>query len=344
MQSMGQAKPAVGIIFDSDMGETIDTALALGMLFGFDGKNEARVAALSVSKSNLKAAAFCDAVRSFYASATNPRFRGFFRGLPIGLAMDGLMPDDTPLLTEPLSKVNTEGAPAYEHSIRSVNDTSEVDALIRNALTAQHDENAIVVLSGPATNLVKALELRGVKDLIAQKVRLLSVAGGAFPDGGPECHVKTDIAAAKKLFAEWPTPIVAAGHEVGDSLLYPASSIERDFAWAPTHPIVDAYRAHQPMPYDAPTSAMAAVLQAVRPKENYFTLSDPGVISVRDDGRTQFTPSPAGKHRYLIVDPAQRDRIVKTYTELASAKPVPRQPRFRIQQEEQQQQQQQQPK
>ena len=80
------------------------------------------------------------------------------------------------------------------------------------------------------------------------------------------------------------------------------------------------------MPYDAGTWDMTSVLYAVRPKEGYFKLSEPGTINVLDDGRTRFTTSPGGKHRYLILDPAQKERIIKTYTEIASAKPVPRQP------------------
>ena len=246
------------------------------------------------------------------------------------------MDEDTPMLTVPLAKRNAEGAPVYDHGIHKLNDTAEVAALIRNAFTAQYDQNAIVVLAGPATNLVKVLDLPGARDLIAHKVRFLSLVGGAYPDGQPEFNIKTDIPAAKKLFAEWPTPIVAAGREVGEGLLFPASSIEKDFAWSPAHPVVDAYRAYKPMPYDAPTLDMAAVLYAVRPQEGYFKLSSPGTIGVLDDGRTKFTPSPEGKHRYLIPDPAQRERIVKTYTEIASAKPVQRAPRFRRKQEEQQ--------
>src|SRR5262249_19740846 len=149
----------------------------------------------------------------------------------------------------------------------------------------------------------------------------------------PEFNIKTDIPAAKKLFAEWPTPIVASGYEVGKDLLYPASSIEKDFAWSQAHPIVDAYRAYKAMPYDAPTWDLTSVLYAVRPQEGYFKVSEPGTISVLDDGRTKFTPSPDGKHRYLISDPAQKERIVKTFTEIVSAKPVPKQFRFRTQED-----------
>jgi inosine-uridine nucleoside N-ribohydrolase len=344
MQFFGPAKPPVGIIFDSDFGNRIDTALALSLLYGLDGKNEARVVSISLSKSNLKAAAFCEVVGRFYSGAVSGAFNAVGRTLPMGLAVDGKMPEDSPLFTAPLARMNDKGEPVYQHGIHKLTDTAEVSAVIRNAFTSQHDQNAIVVLAGPATNLVRALALPGVKDLVARKVRFLSVMAGSYPDGGPEPHVKADIAAAKTLFAEWPTPIVAAGHEVGSQLLYPAESIEKDFAWSPAHPVVDAYRASKPMPYDAPTWDMAAVLYAVRSKEDYFQLSAPGTIQVLDDGRTAFTPSAQGKHRYLTVDPAQKERIIKTYTEVASAKPVIRQPRFRRQEQKKEEQQKQEAK
>jgi hypothetical protein len=44
------------------------------------------------------------------------------------------------------------------------------------------------------------------------------------------------------------------------------------------------------------------------------------------------------------LDPEQKERVIKTYIEIAGAKPVPRQPRFRRQQQQQQQQQTQPPK
>lgn len=343
MQFPGQGKPAVGIIFDSDMGNSIDDALALALLYGFDGKREVRVVSVSVSKSNLKSAALCEAIGRFYAGAVSGAFFAFGRTLPVGFSTDGMMPEDTPMLTEPLAKKNAEGAPVYDHGIHDLNDTAEPAALIRNAFTAQHDQNAIVVLAGPATNFAKLLDLPGVKELIARKVRFLSVVGGTFPSGLPEFNIKTDIAAAKKLFAEWPAPIVASGHEVGAALLFPAASLEKDFAWSPAHPVVDAYRAYKPMPYDAPTWDMTAVLYAARPEAGCFKLSEPGTITVLDDGSTKFTPSAEGKHRYLILDSEQKERVIQTFIEIASAKPVPRQPRRRPQQEQQQQQQQQKP-
>jgi len=304
MQFPGPVTPSPGIIFDSAM-DKIDDALALAMLHGFAGRKEARIAAIGISRADLKAAQFCDAVRIFYDGA------GFARGLAVGLGR-GRSSAAAAMLRPPI----------HDTAVNSIHDTGEVTTVIRNALTAQYDLNAAAVLSGPATDLAKLLDVYGARDLIAQKVKLLSVAAGAFPDGPPEANIQTDIAAARRLFAEWPTPIVAAGYEIGTALPFPAASVDTDFAWSVSHPIADAYRAYRPMPYDAPSWAMAALLYAVRPRENYFRLSEPGVITVRDDGRTQFAASATGRHRCLILDPDQKERIIRTYTEIASARPV----------------------
>jgi hypothetical protein len=80
----------------------------------------------------------------------------------------------------------------------------------------------------------------------------------------------------------------------------------------------------KPMPYDAPASALAAVLYAVHPDAGHFKLSEPGTISVQDDGRTRFAPAANGKHRYLIVDPARKDQVISTYTALVSQPPAQR--------------------
>ena len=133
----------------------------------------------------------------------------------------------------------------------------------------------------------------------------------------PEKPAPIYVATAGPVTAKWTG-------ENCDGFITPGASIEKDFAWSPVHPVVDAYRANQAMPYDAPASALAATLYAVKPDEPYFKLSDPGTITVLDDGRTKFTPAADGKHRYLMVDPAQKEQIVALYTALVSAQPAPR--------------------
>jgi len=314
LQFPGQAKPPVGIIFDSDLGNRIESALALALLYGFDGKNEIRMVSVSTSKDNLSSAAFGEIISHFYTGSSP-----FLRTLPVGMSADGKFKEDTPMLEAVLSR-------QYAISIHKLNDTAEVAPLIRNAFTAQHDQNAIVVLAGPATDLVRVLELQGARDWAERKVKFLSICGTSLG---------ADPAAAKKLFAEWPTPIYVTAPDIGEKVLFPAASIEKDFAWSNVHPVVDAYRGNKPMPYDAPTGDMAAALYAARPQETYFKVSDPGTFSVTDNGRVQFGASAKGNQHLLQFDPAQAERIVKVYTEVASAKPVPKVPRFRQQQQQQ---------
>jgi hypothetical protein len=330
----GQVRPPIGVAFDGDFGTRIDAMLGVAMLNGLTAKTEARRISLSVSRPSLVSAQLADVVAAFY----RPRPAGgggvgaISEGM-IGMPGGGAAADDSPVLAATLTKKTPEGTPAYSSTITSLINTAESGILIRNLLLAQHDGNAAIVLAGPATGVVRILGLYRSGPQITAKCKHLVIAAGSFPSGPPEASIKNDVAAARRLFAEWPTPIVAVGSEVGDALPYPGSSIDKDFAWSPVHPIVDAYRAFKPMPYDAPASALAAVLYAVHPDEGFFKVSEPGTISVLDDGRTRFTPSADGTHRYLIVDPAQKERITTLYTTMVSAAPAPRPGRGRGAQE-----------
>src|SRR5215471_8008225 len=168
MQIYGMGKPSVGVVYDASFGNSIDSALALALLYGLQGKNESRVVSVTVSKSSLNAAIFANIVVRFYTGEPNP-----FSGLtPIGLSLSGKMPNDTPIITSVISK------PDYARDVTKLNDTADPVATIRNALTAQHDQNALVVLAGPATNLAGVLALPGFKPVIKAKVRRLVIAGG----------------------------------------------------------------------------------------------------------------------------------------------------------------------
>jgi hypothetical protein len=94
----------------------------------------------------------------------------------------------------------------------------------------------------------------------------------------------------------------------------------------PNHPLIAAYRAYRagrdPEPAGVPSQAVLAALYAANPAANYFTMSQPGTIDVSDDGRTRFKESPNGNHRYLIVDPAQKETITKAFIALATARPA----------------------
>jgi hypothetical protein len=331
MQGRGTVKPPTGITFDSDLGNNIDSLLTLGFLQSASGKGETRVVSVSISKACLKSAQVTEAITKFYAGPPPAGGRGFGGGSPvggnpemIGLADNGKWANSTPIMDAVLTKKGADGKPAYPWLISSLLDTADPGITMRNILLAQFDENAVALLDGPCTDMVGLMDLYGARPQITAKVKYLVAAVGAYPGGSADPNIKNDIASARKMFAEWPTPIIAVGREVGEALPYPGASIEKDFSWAPSHPIVDAYRAFKPMPYDAPSPGLAAALYVVHPDDGYFKLSEPGTITVLDDGQTKFTPGAGGKHRYLIAEPAQKEKAIQMYTETISAKPVPK--------------------
>src|SRR4051794_36798535 len=126
MQFQGQGKPPIGVVFDSDFGNGIDDVLALAMLYGFEGKGEARLISTSTTKSSLRAAAFCDALAKFYSGpppqAGSPGFAFQRPAPPIGMADTGKMSDDTPVLKAVLEKKTPDGKPVYPQSIQKMND------------------------------------------------------------------------------------------------------------------------------------------------------------------------------------------------------------------------------
>jgi len=312
MQFSGGGKQPVGLVYHTSM-DRPDAALALALMFGYEGKREARVFAIGVAGSGLGAAEFVDTVAYFYARGNLSNSNRF---LPVGLAADGPLPADPAIVKLALERRNDKGEPAYKRGVRRVSDTSEMAAMTRNAVTGIQDGNAVIVLSGPATQLARCLSLPGTRTLMAAKVRTLVIA-----DATPA----PDIPALRRVLVDWPGEIVLAGREIGDSLPFPGSSIQKDFAWAPEHPVVDAYRAFKSEPYDVPGWDLAAVFYAIHPELNLFDLSDPGTLQVSDEGRLTITPSPEGKHRALRLNPANREKLLQAYVEVASAKPVERQ-------------------
>ena len=311
--------PVTGVVYNTTMSRP-DAALSLALLWGLEGKREARVASIAVTENSLGAAMFADVVFRFYQLGPIPNTN---RMLAVGLAADKPLPPDPTPVKAVLGRVNEKGEPVYKRGVRRISDTSEVTALMRNSLTYFQDGKAVVVLSAPATYLARVLDYSGTKDLIKAKVRTLVIS---------EC--RQDVPAMKRILAEWPTPIVFCGRDVGEALPYPGSSIDEDFAWTPSHPVADFYRAAKTMPYDTPAQDLAAIYYAAKPDSGLLALSDAGTLEVLDDGRLRFSNTADGKHKRIVVDPAKRDELLTTLRQIISAKPVPPPPRRRFTPEE----------
>jgi inosine-uridine nucleoside N-ribohydrolase len=314
-----QSAAPLRVIFDTDMGNDVDDALALAILHAFENRGEAKLLAVTITKDNSRVAPFINLVNTFYGRP----------GIPIGVVRNGKTPQDSPMISIPLGRKRPDGTPLYPHKLADGAQAPEAVGLLRKLLAAEADGSVTLVQVGFFTNFARLLTsppdaaspLAG-RDLVARKVRLLVVMAGQFPDGPPEYNVKTDLPSARQVFGEWPTPIVASGFEIGNALLFPARSIENDFRYVPNHPIADAYRCYQKMPYDRPTWDLTAVLYAIRSDRGYFSLSEPGVIRVDEQGRTKFEAVAGGRHRHLVLAEGQRPRTLEAMILLASQPPA----------------------
>ena len=313
--------PGVPLIFDTDIGNDIDDALALGVIHALQSRHECRLLAVTINKDEASCAPFVDLVNTFYG-------RG---DIPIGVLRGGQTPEPS-RYPRPVVEATDDGAARYHHDLSSGRDAPEAVNLLRATLSKQPDASVVIVAVGFSTNLARLLEslgdehsdLAGV-ELVARKCRLLSMMAGNFraADHQPEYNIATDIPAARAVFARWPTPIVLSGFEIGEAVLFPARSIESDFAYVAHHPLVEAYRAYGQMPYDRPTWDLTSVLYAVRPERGYFGLSAPGTVEADEKGMTQFKPRPDGRHRHLTLDAHQAERTREALIQLASQPPSP---------------------
>ncbi len=309
----------INIIFDTDMGNDVDDALALAMLHTFQSRHEVHLLAVTITKDNKWAAPYVDLVNTFYGRPE----------IPIGTVRNGKTTDSNPMIRVPSERRRADGRFVYPHRILDGAEAPDAVSLLRRTLAAQSDGSVVIIQVGFSTNLARLLETKpdsaspqNGPTLVSRKVRLLSVMAGNFANGQPEFNLAQDVPSAVNLFQQWPTPIVVSGFEIGDAMPIPASRIEHDFSYVENHPVADAYRAYMKMPYDRPTWDLTAVLYAVRPDDGYFSISSPGTITVLPDGSARFDLSAGGNHRYLVLSDEQRVRTLEAMILLASQPPV----------------------
>lgn len=320
-----EAARPVPLIFDTDIGNDVDDVLALGMIHALQSRGECKLLAVTITKDNEMAAAFTDAVNTFYGRDN----------VPIGVCRSGVTPE--------LGKFNSLAAQMdgeklrYPHDLRSGDAAPDAVTVLRQQLAGADDGTVVIAQVGFSSNLAKLLTSApddisplGGRELIQKKVRLLSMMAGAFTQirgrtgdfyDHKEYNIIKDIPAAKSLASRWPSPIVWSGFEIGIALPYPHESIEQDFAYAAHHPLAEAYVAYNPPPHDRPTWDLTSVLQAIRPGRGYFGLSPEGRVTVADDGLTTFVEDAGGKHRYLTMTEPQKIRVTEVLVALASEPP-----------------------
>lgn len=312
----------VRFVFDTDLGNDVDDAMALAVIHALQDRSECEILAITTTKDNPYVVPMIDVLNTFYGR----------RDIPIAVVKNGTTKEDGKYNRQVLELKDGDGKPLYPRTFTPEDTKTLPDAVpfLRQLLAGEPDNSVVLVQVGFFTNFARLLDtpaddispLTG-KELIARKVKFLSLMAGAFnePPGFKEYNVQCDIPSAQKLIAEWPTEMVFSGHEIGRLVQHPSASMKEDYGYVKHHPLQDAYRFYRGLDHSQPTYDLTSVLYAVRPHRGYFDLSPPGTVTVQDDGQTIFTPGANGKHRYMLVSPVQIAKVQEAFVQLCSEPP-----------------------
>ena len=176
-----------GAFFDSDF-STIDSALAISLLYGMQGKSDCRVAIITVSRPNLAVTGFVDALERFYHGPAG----NFAQVPPIGMNTAGAPGPTSPAFTAPFLKKKMDGTPVYKNGVKSVIDTGDPITLIRNYLEAQADHSAFLVL-----NIERDLTEERLRERLSALLRRYAPAP-SLPSPVEEIFVEDDSQSARR--------------------------------------------------------------------------------------------------------------------------------------------------
>src|SRR5262245_46368757 len=179
------------IIIDTDFGQWWDDVAALAAVHSAADQGRARILGVVSDVSNEWNAAALDALNTWYGRPN----------IPIGVTA-GALP-----VPENYSRMLAEGFP---HS----GGAEDAVALYRRLLRSQRDHSVTVLSVGALTALGELA--RTDRELVRRKVAQTVIMGGEYPRATvPEWNFGLDLAATREVVADWPTPVVYVGFEIG---------------------------------------------------------------------------------------------------------------------------------
>ncbi len=311
------------IIFDTDIGNDIDDAEALDLLYKYQDEGKINLLGICLNKTGIYTAKFIDLMATWYG----------YPDIPVGIIntdQNTGAKDEWCYTGAVCSLTREDGTPLFETSGRDYESLPTSVSLYRKLLSEADDHSVTVASVGFLTNLSLLLDTEGDEysplsgpELVKKKVRLLSIMAGRFFDEVPEFNITRDIPAARRIFSEWPTEMAVLTWELGDKVHYPASSIENDFNWTEAHPLKEAYIRYLPMPYDNAMFDPTAIVYAAGDTQ-MFTIGEPGGVTIDETGVTRFQPSEEGPVRIIYLSDEQAATILEYFRDYLTRHPKAR--------------------
>jgi inosine-uridine nucleoside N-ribohydrolase len=277
-QAADKQEPPRSVIFDTDMLTDCDDAGALAMLHVLADRGEIKLLGVVLNGIDTTGK------HSGVVSAINTHFGR--ADLPIGVSRRTAE-------TSP-AKASTY-APAiwddFPHDGKADADRPAAVDVYRQLLTDAADHSVTIISVGFLTNLEDLLRDEKGAALVASKVRMLVVMGGAYPRG-KEYNFSFENAgkAASHVLGHWPkeVPKVFAGYELGEVV-----NTGKGYAKSPPSPMRRAYElAYDSLQVGRPSWDQTAVLFAARgltyEGKTYFKQVTGGYNVIYPDGRNDW--------------------------------------------------------
>lgn len=291
---------AVPVILDTDIEEDVDDAGTVATLHALADRGEARVLGMVVNTPGQYGAAALDSLNTYYGRPD----------VPIGTVK--------PTTDGTRSRYNRQVAQEFPGDLRSGYDAPNATALYRRLLAGQRDNSVAIVSVGLLSNLRNLLAsgpdenspLSG-RDLVARKVKQLTIMGGRYPSGR-EWNFQQDPPAASVVVRDWPGPMVFSGWEVGARI----RTGSRLFTETPvTNPVRRAYELYVGAGNSRESWDQTALYYAVRGADRLFALKGQAGHNTVDPvtAANTWLDKPNKRHNYLVI--AAEDATVATAIE-----------------------------
>lgn len=327
------SKP-IPIIFDTDLGNCTDDALAMQALFKLRQQGLCEVIGLMSNFQLEKGRELADRFLHYYKADDVPL--GILPGevtcfdmIPYYQLVDSLRADGTPLFPPTGIPLN-QRLPAWK--------------LYRKLLSEAEEQSVVIVCIGMYTNLGQLLDsspdeyspLSG-RELVSRKVKRLEATGGCFapvPLRYPseegktefltvEYNVAGDIPMAKKVLENWPTMLCLLPMEEG--MKYPSNHDEvlADYAWQPDCPMYQIYSHYDEWAIGDVGQYWwdALVMLHAGLGEESFNCTRQGILSISDSGQTSFTLSEGGKAHIISTNAEHTQSVYDWLRSLSQFKP-----------------------
>jgi len=298
--STTRADQPVRLVFDTDMMGDVDDVGTVALLHALADAGEVEILAMGLSGKNVFSPLCLDALNTYFNRSE----------IPIGI-VKGPAFDKRSKYAEAIAK-------EFPHKLKSADDLPDAARLYRKVLARQPDKSVVMVSVGQVTNFRNLLKSEADEystldgpSLVKRKVKAWVCMGGKIPEGR-EANLIHDGPAAAYAIANWPTPIVFSGFEIGREIMTGAAlkNVPAD------SPVRRGYELYNGLNHRESWD-QTAVLYAVRGLDgglaDYWDLQTEGCLHVNQDGSNEWRNSPDKAHAFLVrkMDPKKIAAVIE---------------------------------